>query len=195
MCIVAVLLAALSAVPLLTGAATAEDRPTMRQLAASSTLATPPSQRDLVDARLVLKARFKEPLSHSETAAGARSAAATLLEAAHEEAEPALKWLLLAEARRLGAAAGSAEIVSRAIVLTSAVFDVDELTMELESLGDIPLRALDAGRAGRLAEAAERIAARADTDGRADLAGDARLLAFKAWQRAGNAAAARRVAP
>jgi hypothetical protein len=179
---------------LLAAAATAEDRPTMRQLAASSTLAAPPARRDLVDARLALEARFKEPLSHTETAAGARAAATTLLDAAHEETEPALKWLLLTEARRLGAAAGAAEIVSRAITLTSAVFDVDELAMELESLGHIPLRALDPGRAGRLAEAAERIAARADTDGRADLAGAARMLASKAWQRAGKAAAARRVA-
>jgi hypothetical protein len=187
--ILALLLAAL-----LTTAASAEERPTMRQLAASATLAPPPSQRDLVDARAALKARFKEPLSHTETAAGARSAATTLLDAAHEETEPALKWLLLAEARRLGAAAGSAEIVSRAITLTSAVFDVDELATELESLGEIPLRALDPARAGRLAEAAERLAARADTDGRADLASAAKLLAYKAWQRAGNPAAARRAA-
>lgn len=178
---------------ILTTAASAEDRPTMRQLAASATLAPPPSQRDLVDARAALKARFKEPLSHTETAAGARTAATTLLDAAHEETDPALKWLLLAEARRLGAASGSAEIVSRAITLTSAVFDVDDLAMELESLGEIPLRALDPPRAGRLAEAAERLAARADTDSRPDLASAAKLLAYKAWQRAGNPAAARRV--
>ena len=96
--------------------------------------------------------------------------------------------------RRLGAASGSAEIVSRAVTLTSAVFDVDELALELESLTEIPLRPLDSGRASRLAEAAERIATRAQTDGRAELAADARQLAFKAWQRAGNTAAARRVA-
>ncbi|MFM8379736.1 MAG: hypothetical protein ACKOB1_10485, partial [Planctomycetia bacterium] len=185
-------LLALVLAALLTTAASAEERPTMRQLAASPTLAAPPSKRELVDARAALNARFKGPLSHTETAAGARTAATMLLDAAHDETEPALKWLLLDEARRLGAAAGSAEIVSRAITLTSAVFDVDELAAELESLGEIPLRALDPGRAGRLAEAAERIAARADTDGRPDLATDARLLAYKAWQRAGNPAAARR---
>jgi hypothetical protein len=186
---VAVLLAFLAT------AAHAEDRPTMRQLPASAALPRPPSKRDLVDARTALDARFKAALSHTATAAGARTAADTLLAAAHEEPEAALKWLMLDEARRLGAASGSAEIVSRAATLTSAVFDVDELALELESLTEIPLRPLDSARASRLAEAAERIATRADTDGRTELAADARHLAFKAWQRAGNTAAARRVSP
>jgi hypothetical protein len=186
---VAVLLAFLAT------AAHAEDRPTMRQLPASAALPRPPSKRDLVDARAALDARFRATLSHTATAAGARAAADTLLAAAHEEPEAALKWLMLDEARRLGAASGSAEIVSRAATLTSAVFDVDELELELESLSEIPLRPLDSARASRLAEAAERIATRADTDGRAELAADARHLAFKAWQRAGNTAAARRVSP
>lgn len=188
--LLAILLAAI-----LTTGAHAEDRPTMRQLPASASLPKPPSQRDLVDARATLKARFKAALSHTDTAAGARAAADTLLAAAHDEPQTALKWLVLDEARRLGAAAGSAEIVSRAVTLTSAVFDVDELALEFESLAEIPLRPLDPARATRLAEAAERIATRAQTDGRADLAADARHLAYKAWQRAGNTAAARRVAP
>ena len=187
MAILAILLAAL-----LSAAANAEDRPTMRQLAASSTLAAPPSQRDLVDARAALKARFKEPLSHTQTAAGARHAATTLLDAAHEETEPALKWLLLAEARRLGAAAGSAEIVNRAITLTSAVFDVDELATELESLGEIPLRALDAQKTVQFAAAAEKLATRAEADGQEETAQSAWLLAFRSWQRCGNLEAARR---
>jgi len=174
-------------------AAAGADRPTMRQLPTAAPLPRPPSQRDLVDARAAVNARFREPLSHAETAAGARAAAATLVAAALDETDPAVKWLLLDEARRLGAAAGGAEIVSRAVTLTSAVFAVDELALELESLAEIPLRPLDPGRATRLAEAAERIATRAETDGRADLAADARHLAFKAWQRAGNTAAARRV--
>ena len=190
MAVVAILIVAL-----LADAARAEDRPTMRQLPASAALPKPPSQRDLVDARAALKARFKAALSHTETAAGARTAADALLAAARDERQPALKWLLLDEARRLGAAAGSAEIVSRAVALMSAVYDVDELAIELESLAEIPLRPLDSARATRLAEAAERIATRAGTDGREDLAADARHLAFKAWQRAGNTAAARRVAP
>jgi hypothetical protein len=177
----------------LASAAHAEDRPTMRQLPASAALPRPPSKRDLVDARAALETRFKAALFHTATAAGARTAADTLLAAAHEEPEAALKWLMLDEARRLGAASGSAEIVSRAVTLTSAVFAVDELALELESLAEIPLRPLDSARASRLAEAAERIATRAQTDGRAELAADARHLAFKAWQRAGNTAAARRV--
>lgn len=180
---------------LLAGDARAEDRPAMRQLPASAALPKPPSQRDLVDARAALQARFKAALSHADTAAGARTAADTLLAAAHGEPPTALTWLLLDEARRLGAAAGSAEIVSRAVALASASFDIDELTLELDSLAEIPLRPLDPARATRLAEAAERIATRADTDGRTALAADARHLAYKAWQRAGNTAAARRVAP
>jgi hypothetical protein len=179
---------------LFASAAHAEDRPTMRQLPASAALPRPPSKRDLVDARAALETRFKAALSHTATAAGTRAAADTLLAAAHEEPEAAIKWLMLDEARRLGAASGSAEIVSRAVTLMSAVFGVDELALELESLAEIPLRPLDSARASRLAEAAERIATRAQTDGRAELAADARQLAFKAWQRAGNTAAARRVA-
>lgn len=174
------------------GAARAEDRPTMRQLTASTALPRPPSQRDLVDARAALKSRFQEPLSHTETAAGARLAADTLLSAAHDESDPAVKWTLLDEARRLGVAAGSAELVTRAATLASAGFDIDELAIELESLGEIPLRALDPARATRLAEAAERIAMRAETDGRDECARAAQLLAYKAWQRAGNSAAAKR---
>ena len=174
--------------------AIAQDRPTMRQLPGTGTLPQPPSQRDLVDARAVLKARFREPLSHTETATGARIAAATLLAASVEEPDWTLKWLMLDEARRLGSAAGYADTVTRAITLSSALYDFDELDLEMRSLAEIPLRALDPGRATRLAEAAEKLATRADTDGRRELADAARLLAVKAWQRSGNTAAARRVA-
>lgn len=178
----------------LASAAKAEDRPSMRQLPPSGPLPGPPSVRDLVDARAAVKARFKEPLSHTATAAGARSAADALIAGAREESDLARKWMMLDEARRLGASAGSAELVTRAVALTSACFDVDEQAIELESLGTIPLRALDPTRATRLAEAAEKIATRAETDGRDDVAADARMLAFRAWQRAGNTAAARRLA-
>jgi len=175
------------------GIASAQDRPTMRQLPGTGTLPQPPSQRDLVDARAELKARFREPLSHTETAAGARLAAETLLAAAVDEPDRSLKWLMLDEARRLGAAAGSADTVTRAITLSSAIYDFDELDLEFRSLTEIPLRALDPMRATLLAEAAEKLAARADTDGRTDMATAARLLAVKAWQRSGNTAAARRL--
>ena len=180
---------------LLAGAARADDRPTMRQLPASAALPAPPTQRELVDARAALKSRFKAALARADTAAGARTAADTLLAAAHDEPPGGLKWIMLDEARRLGTASGSAEIVSRAVTRMAAAFDVDDLAIELESLGEIPLRALDPARASRLAESAERIATRADTDGRSDVAHDARLVAYKAWQRAGNTAAARRIAP
>lgn len=167
----------------------------MLELPPSGPLAKPPSQRALVDARAAFEARFQEPLSHVETAAGARAAADALLAAAITETDRPLKWLLLSEARRLGVAAGSPDIVSRATTLTSAGFDIDDCAVELESLREIPLRALDATRATRLAEAAERIATRAETDGRAELAAAARLVAYKAWQRAGNTAAAKRLTP
>lgn len=166
----------------------------MRQLAPSGGHGKPPAQRELVDARAALQARFQPELAHAGTATGARTAADTLLAASHDEADMAIKWLMLEEARRLGAAAGSAQIVSRAIALASAVFDVDEISLELESLREIPLRALDPERASRLAEAAERVAVRADVDRRDAAAAAARRLAYKAWQRAGNTAAARRVA-
>jgi len=177
-----------------TTAAIAQDRPTMRQLPGNGTLPQPPAQRDLVDARVELKARFREPLSHTETATGARIAAESFLAASAEEPDWTLKWLMLDEARRLGSAAGYADTVTRAITLSSALYDFDELDLEMRSLAEIPLRALDPGRATLLAEAAEKLAARADTDGRRELSDAARLLAVKAWQRSGNTAAARRVA-
>lgn len=169
-------------------------RPAMRQLAASGSLAKPPSNRDLVDARATLKARFREPLSHTETATGAIAAAEIFLNAALTEDDPPLRWLLLDEARRLGAAAGNAETIKRAVAMQSATFDFDEIEAELESLGRVPLRALDPERATQMAKAAEALAARAAADGRRADAIDAQMLAVRSWQRAGNLDAARAAA-
>lgn len=177
----------------LSAAAVADERPGMRQMSRPGGLLSPPTQRDLVDARATLKERFREPLSHADTSTGAMQAAAILLEAATSEVDPALKWLMLDEARELGISTGQAVIVNRAVTAASAFYEFDTLAIELRSLGDIPLRALDPTRATRLAEAAETMASRADADSRPDVAAAARRLAVNAWQRSGNLDAARRV--
>jgi hypothetical protein len=82
--------------------------------------------------------------------------------------------------------------VSRAITLASASYDFDALALELESLGEIPLRALDAQKTVQFAAAAEKLATRAEADGQAETAQSAWLLAFRSWQRCGNLEAARR---
>ena len=173
---------------------TAGLRPTMQQLSPHSVLDTPPSPRDLAESRTELKRRFREPLSHAGTAAGARLAAETLLTAAATENDRSLKWLMLDEARQLGEAAGQAGLVSRAITLASATFEFDAIETELRCLKQIPLRGLDATRAASLAKAAEAIATRAEADRRPDKAVAATLLAYRAWQRAGNKDAARQAA-
>lgn len=175
-------------------AETAAARPTMEQLAPAGGRGRAPSSRDLVRARGELQRRFREPLSHADTAVGARLAAETLLEAATTEDDLPLKWLMLDEARRMGEAAGQAPLINRAITQASASFDVDAIDLELRCLKQIPLRGLDTRRAASLAAAAEDIAARAETDQRLDKAVSAMLLAYRAWQRAGNKEAARAAA-
>lgn len=188
----ALLLLALVAVAARAEEAAPLARPSMRQLTTTD-LPKPPSRRELVDARAELKARFRKPLAQADSAAGATLAGELLYAAAVDETDRSLKWLMLDESRRLAVNAGRPEAVSRAITLASAVYDFDALELELKSLGEIPLRALDPGRAVLLAQAAEKIATRADIDGRPDLAENAWLLAFRTWQRTGNLEAARRV--
>lgn len=178
-------------------AATAADvaerpaRPVMHQLppAAAARL---PSQRDIVRARAELKRRFRGPLSHTETATGASTAAAMLIDAAGREDDRALKWLLLLEARRLASAAGNAVTVARAVVLASAAYDFDAVAEEYRALAEIPLRGIDEPRAGDLAQVAEQLSLRAESEGRIDMAADAQSLAVRAWQRAGDLVSARR---
>jgi hypothetical protein len=166
-------------------------RPVMHQLPPAAA-GRPPSQRDLVAARTELRRRFREPLAHTDTATGASTAAAVLIDAAGREPDRALKWLLLLEARRLATAAGNAAAVARAVVLASATYEFDAVAEEYRSLAEIPLRGIDGPRAGALAEVAEKLSLRAEAEGRNDMAADAQALAVRAWQRAGNAAAARR---
>ena len=173
---------------------TATARPTMQQLGPAEGLGKPPSSRELASSRAELHRRFRDPLSHTNTAAGARLAADTLLSAAITENDRSLKWLMLDEARRLGEASGQASLVSRAITMAAAVYDFDAIEMELRCLKQIPLRGLDAQRASSLASAAENIATRAEADQRLDKAASATLLAYRAWQRAGNKEAAHKAA-
>ena len=172
---------------------TVEIRPRMEQLSTTAGLDKPPSSRDLALSRAEMQRRFRESLSHANTAAGARLATETLLTAAITENDRSLKWLMLDEARRLGEASGQASLVNRAITMAAA-YDVDAIDMELRCLKQIPLRGLDAQRASSLASAAENIATRAEADQRLDKAVSATLLAYRAWQRAGNKEAAHRAA-
>lgn len=170
------------------------ERPRMLQLDEAAPERRPPSQRRLVDARTIVERRFREPLGHTGTAAGANAAAATLLDAAATERDTAVKWLLLTEARRLAAAAGNAVAVDRAIAMADAAYDFDALAEERRTLREIPLQALDPERAAALARIAEGLAQRAAADDRDDVAVDAWALAMRGWQRAGDLAAARRAA-
>ncbi|NQW48551.1 MAG: hypothetical protein HQ464_12395 [Planctomycetes bacterium] len=169
-------------------------RPTMQQAGPNNTLNGPPSARDVAESRPAFRRRFRDSLAHTDTAVGARTASETLLAAAATEDDRTLKWMMLDEARRLGEAAGQAGLVTRAIMLASAFYDFDAIDMELRSLKLIPLRGLDAKRATNLALAAEQIATRAEADQRLDKAATAELLAYRAWQRAGNTPAARQAA-
>jgi hypothetical protein len=153
---------------------------------------SPPSSRALVDARLELQRRYREPLFRADTAAGANRAADLFLEAGAAEPDRALKWLLLAEARRLGAASGNAAVIHRAVSLASATYEFDELDLEYRALAEIPLRGLSPDRAAGVAEAAEGVAGRAEVDGRIGLALGAQDLAIRGWQRAGAIEACRR---
>ena len=163
----------------------------MKQLGTTGGLDKLPSSSDLALSRAELQRRFREPLSHTNTAAGARLAAETLLTAAATEKDRSLKWLMLDQARRLGEAAGQASLVNRAITMAAAAYDFDAIDLELRCLKQIPLRGLDARRASSLASAAEDIATRAEAEQRLDKAMAATLLAYRAWQRAGNKEAAR----
>ena len=173
-------------------AATVAQRPVMTSLPQAALLEQPPSRRALVDARAELKRRYWEPLFRAKTAAGADRAAEMFVEAAATEPDRALKWLLLEEARRLGAASGNAAVIHQSITLASASWEFDALSIEHRALEEIPLRGLSGQRAVKLAEAAEAVATRAEIDGRLDLALDAQDLAIRAWQRAGAREACRR---
>ena len=169
-------------------------RPVMRQLPPPDVVNGPPGPRALVDARTEVRRRFRGVLAEARSGAGATRAAETLLEAAIAEGDRGLKWALLDEARRQAAAAGNALLVDQAVTLAAAVYEFDAIQEEYETLNAIPLRGIDAPRAAALAQVAERLSGRAEADGRREIAARAQALALRGWQRAGDAAAARRAA-
>jgi len=144
-----------------------------------------PSGVTLAEARAEFRRRHGRSPARATTSGGAIRDAEELLTEAVAEPSAAVRWVLLDEARKLGVAAGSAGIVGRAIRLASAEFEFDELGNEYLSLREIPLRALSPPRAKELAQAAEALATRSESDGRERLSLDSLALAVRAWQAAG----------
>ena len=175
------------------GASHDVQRPIMRQLPTQAAN-QPPGSRALVDARAEVRKRFKGVLQQAKSGGGATLAAETLIDAATNERDRGLKWAMLEEARRQAAAAGNALLVERAVGLAAAVYDFDAISEEYRALNAIPLRGIDEPRAAALAQVAEQLSGRAESDGRRELAAAAQALAIRGWQRAGDEAAARRAA-
>lgn len=166
----------------------------VRQFPDAAVIDGPPSARELVDARAEFEARYPGVLARGRTSAGAFVLADALIDEAAAEADRGVKWLMLAEARRMAVASGNATAVERAIVQASATYEFDPIDEELRSLREIPVRLLAPQRAAAFAEVAERLAARAESDGRIDDAATALELAVRGWQRAGHVPAARKAA-
>jgi len=169
-------------------------RPMMREFPAAVTDASPPTARELIDARAEFERRFPGILARGRTTVGATVIPDALIEAAVSEEDRGVKWLMLAEARRMAVAAGDAETLDQAIILASATYDFDAQAEEIRGLKEIPIRLLAPQRAAAFAQVAEKVAERAATDGRRDLAITAYTLAIRGWQRAGAIDAARKAA-
>ena len=166
-------------------------RPQMQTLAPSQRSGALPSQRALVDARSEFRQRYGNPAARVRTSSATLLLAEALMAEAAGETDPAVKWVILEEARKLAISAGSPLVVGRSVRVASAEFDFDALAVEYRSLLEIPLRAIDPGRASDLANAAAGVATRAEVDQRYDVAILAQGLTIRAWQRAGNIHAAR----
>ena len=169
-------------------------RPTMQQLPAEASLEAPPTARDLIDARAEFEQRYPGILARGRTTAGAAMLPDVLIDAAVSEDNRDVKWFMLSEARRMAVASGNAAALDRAVVLASATFEFDALAEEYRLLREIPIRMLAPPRAAAVAEVAEKVANRAESDGRRDLAIMSWNLAVRGWQRAGAMDAARKAA-
>jgi len=166
----------------------------MQQLPAAAAREAPPTARALVDARAEFDRRYPGILARGRTTAGAAVIAEALVDAAVAEEDRGVKWLMLLEARKMAAASGNPATLDRAVVLASATYDFDADEVEYETLKEIPLRALPPHRAAALAEVAEKVASRAEADGRRHLAIASLNLAVRGWQRAGLMEPAKRAA-
>ncbi|MFM7245239.1 MAG: hypothetical protein ACKO40_13865 [Planctomycetaceae bacterium] len=166
----------------------------VRQFPDAAVVDGPPSARELVDARAEFEARYPGVLARGRTSAGAFVLADALIDEAAAEGDRGVKWLMLAEARRMAVASGNAAAVERAIVQASATYEFDAIDEELRSLKEIPVRLLAPERAAAFAEVAERLAARSESDARIGEAATALELAVRGWQRAGHVPAARKAA-
>lgn len=175
-------------------AAAASARPTMLQLPAAAVVEAPPTGRDLAEARAEFEQRYPGLLARGRTTLGAAVLPEVLIEAAAAEEHRDVKWLMLLEARRMAVVAGNAVALDRAILLASATYEFDALAEEVRSLREIPVRLLAADRAATFAEVAERVAGRAESEGRRDVAIMSLNLAVRGWQRAGATESARRAA-
>lgn len=167
------------------------ERPRMSTLAPSLRAGAVPTPRALVDARSEFRERYGNPAARVRTSSATLLLAEALLAEAAGESDPAVKWVILDEARKLAVSAGSPVTVGRSVRLAAATYDFDAPLVEYRALLEIPLRALEPSRASELAVAAANVAVRAESDDRYDLACSAQSLAVRAWQRAGDIPAAR----
>ena len=131
----------------------------VRQFPDAAVIDGPPSARELIDAREEFEARYPGVLARGRTSAGAAVLADVLIDEAAAEADRAVKWLMLAEARRMAVASGNAAAVDRAILQASATYEFDAIDEELRSMKEIPVRLLAPQRAGHV-PAARKAAAR-----------------------------------
>lgn len=173
---------------------TVRDRPGARSLGDRTTLDDSPSAATLAKARAEYRRRHGGSREGVGTSAAAQRKAEDLMNEAAAERSPAMRWVLLDEARKMGIASGSAFLVDRAVRLLGSEFDVDELDLEYRSLREIPIRALRGERIADLARSAEKLATGAEADGRTGLAIDSLALAVRAWQALGAGRAARSAA-
>ena len=171
-----------ASVPMPTG----RTRPSMLLIDPPPGLRAPPDEETLEPVRRAFRAQCRDLLRVARSYSGARLAANVLEQAAAEEDDPTLKWVFLEESIRLGAASGDPTRIESAVALAAEHFRFDAIGMELEALGDIPLRVLRPDRAAEVAKSAERLATSLAADERPRERVIALGLAADAWKLAGD---------